>query len=322
MSPRPIIFDCDPGIDDAVALLMAFAHPEEFKFLGVTTVAGNVPIYHTARNALKICELAGRPDVPVFAGCSRPLVKSLLTVEEIHGKTGLDGSDLPEPTTSVQKQHAIDFIVDALMTATRKVTLIITGPQTNIAMALIKEPRIALNIEEIIFMGGSLAESNVTPSAEFNIYVDPYAAHVVLTSGIKTTMIGLDITHQLVATPARMDAIQAIGNKQALTVFDTLSFSGIYDIKRYGFGGGLVHDAAVVAYLLKPTLFEGRHVHVEIELGGHLTLGRTIVDWHRLADKPANTTVLRTVNTEGFFHLLETCLKRYDTLLDVLPKAV
>lgn len=311
VSCRPIIFDCDPGIDDAVALLMIFAHPEKFKILGVTTVAGNVSLSHITANALKICELAGRLDIPVFAGCSRPLVKSLVTCEEVHGETGLSGSNLPNPTLLPQKKHAVDFIIDTLMIAQEKVTLVVTGPQTNIAMALVKEPSIVQKIEEIIFMGGTLAESNITPSAEFNIFVDPYAAYVVLTSGAKISMVGLDVTHQLIATPERLKDIEKINNKQALTAVNMLAYSSIYDIKRYKFGGGLVHDAAVVAYLLNPELFVGRFVHVEVELNGTLTLGRTVIDWFHLTGKPENVTVFREVNVEGFFDLLKECLKLY-----------
>lgn len=312
MNLRPIIFDCDPGIDDAVALLMAFAHPERFKFLGITTVGGNVSVAKTSLNALKICELAGRGDIPVYAGCSRPLVKvTFLDGEVIHGSCGLEGADLPIPEAVPQRQHAVDFIIDTLMTSDEKITLIVTGPQTNIALALVKEPRIINNIQEIIFMGGALAESNITPSSEFNIFCDPHAAHVVLTSGAKLTMIGLDVTHQLVTTVDRMNALKSIGNKQALVAFSMLSFSGIYDIKRYGLGGGLVHDAVVVAYLLKPDLFKGRHVHVEIELSGHATFGRTVIDWYDLKKMSPNVTVVRDVEGDAFFDLLNACLRWY-----------
>ena len=312
MNLRPIIFDCDPGIDDAVALLMAFAHPEKFKFLGITTVAGNVSVSKTALNALKICELAGREDVPVYEGCSRPLIKDMrLDGEFIHGSSGLEGSNLPVPKGGVQRQHAVDFIIDTLMSATEKVTLVITGPQTNIAMALVKEPRIVENIAEIVFMGGALAESNITPSAEFNIFWDPHAAHVVLTCGVPKVMIGLDVTHQLVATAGRMNALKAIKNKQALTVYEMLSFSGIYDIKRYGLGGGLVHDAAVVAYLLKPEIFKGRDVHVEVELSGLIAMGRTVIDWYSLKQMSPNVKVMRDVEENAFFDLLTSCLQWY-----------
>lgn len=309
---RPLIFDCDPGTDDAVALLMVFAYPEQLKILGVTTVGGNVPLRYTAENALKIAELAGREDIPVFAGCDRPLVRhEYLSMEMIHGKTGLAGVDFKEPRRKVEPEHAIDFIVRTLMESPQKVTLAVTGPQTNIAMALVKEPRIVDKIEEIVFMGGAITEGNITPAAEFNFFLDPHAAHVVLSSKVKLIMMGLDVTHQLVTLPERLSALQNIGNKQAQAVFDILSFSGAYDMKRYEIDGGYIHDAVVSAYLLKPELFRGRDVPVEVEISGHLTAGRTLVDWYNVNKLQTNVTVMRDVDVSGFYDFLYASLKRY-----------
>ncbi len=312
MVSRPLIFDCDPGTDDAVALLMAFAHPEQLNILGVTTVGGNVPLRHTSLNGLKIAELAGREDIPVFAGCDRPLVKhEYLSVEQIHGKTGLAGVNFPDPQRALESEHAVDFIIRTLLQSPEKITLAVTGPQTNIAMALVKEPKIISKIDEIIFMGGSITEGNITPAAEFNLFMDPHAAHVVLSSKIKLTMMGLDVTHQLVTTPDRLTAIQKIGNKQSQAVFDILSFSGAYDMKRYEIDGGYIHDAVVTAYLLKPELFQGRDVPVTVEISGQMTMGRTLVDWYNVHKFPANVKVIRTVDVSGFYALLSECLKKY-----------
>lgn len=313
--PRPLIFDCDPGTDDAVALLMAFAHPQRLNILGVTTVGGNVPLKYTSVNGLKISELAGREEIPIFAGCDRPLVRhEYLTAEQIHGKTGLAGVDFPEPRRALESEHAVDFIIRTLLSSSEKITLVVTGPQTNIAMALVKEPRIVSKIDEVVFMGGSITEGNITPAAEFNFFMDPHAAHVVLSSKIKLTMLGLDVTHRLVTTPERLNAIQKIGNKQSQAVFDILSFSGIYDMKRYEIEGGYIHDAVVVAYLLKPELFLGRKVPVEVEISGELTMGRTVVDWYNVNKLPGNVDVIRHVDVEGFYTLLSACLERYSKL--------
>ncbi len=312
MKPRALIFDCDPGTDDAVALLMAFAHPERLNILGVTTVGGNVPLKYTSLNGLKIAELAGREDIPVFAGCDRPLVKhEYLSVEQIHGKTGLAGVSFPEPKRALESEHAVDFIIRTLLQSSEKITLAVTGPQTNIAMALVKEPKIVSKIDEIIFMGGSITEGNITPAAEFNFFMDPHAAHVVLSSKIKLTMMGLDVTHQLVTTPARLKAIQSIGNKQSQAVFDILSFSGAYDMNRYEIEGGHIHDATVTAYLLKPELFQGRECPVDVEISGQMTMGRTLVDWYNSNNNETNVKVIRSVDIEGFYDLLLECLKKY-----------
>jgi len=306
--------DCDPGQDDAIAILMAIAFPERFDILGITTVSGNVSLEKTTTNALKTCELAGRTDIPVYAGCSRHLVNDAFHMDEdLHGETGLGGTELPDPETKVQKEHAVDFLIEAILASPKKVTLAVTGPQTNIAMALIKDPRIKGNIEEIIFMGGALEESNITPSAEFNMYLDPEACRVVFTSGVKLTMLPLDITHKLLTSKTRLEKIRAVGNKQAEAVYSMLAFTEEYDMKRYGMDGGPVHDPSVLAFMLKPELFEGKDVYVTMDLNGEYTRGRTVIDWFDLTNTTPNIYVIRDGDVDGFFDLIIDCLKRYST---------
>ncbi len=257
---RRIIIDTDPGQDDAVAILLALASPEELDVIAVTAVAGNVPLELTARNALKICELAGRTDVPVYAGCQRPMVRTLFTAEYVHGPTGLDGADLPDPEMALQPDHAVDYLVETLMDSDAgEITLCPLGPLTNIAVALVKEPAIATKVREIVLMGGGFFEGgNVNPAAEFNIFVDPHAAHVVFTSGIPITMMPLDVTHQALTTPLRVEAFKALGTPAGDAVAGMLDFFDRYDMEKYGTEGAPLHDPCVVAYLLEPDLFDRR----------------------------------------------------------------
>ncbi len=310
-APAPIIIDCDPGQDDAVAILLALASPDELDLLGITTVAGNVPLALTAVNARKMCELAGRADTPVFAGCARPLVRRLRTAEDVHGKTGLDGADLPDPRMALQDRHGVDFLVDALAGAPEAgVTLCALGPLTNLAMALIKAPEVAGRIREIVLMGGAFGEGNTTPAAEFNIYVDPHAAHVVFTAGVAITMIGLDVTHQALTTRARLSAIRAIATPVADAVAGMLAFYDRHDVARYGMPGGPLHDPCVIAYLLRPELFSGRRAHVAVETGSELTMGRTVVDRWGLTDRPPNAQVMDRIDADGYYALIVERLRR------------
>ena len=312
MAPLPILIDCDPGQDDAVILLLAFASPEELEILGVTTVAGNVPLALTERNARLMCELAGRADVKVFAGCSRPLVRQLVTAEDVHGRTGIDGFDIYDPTHPLQPQHAVDFIVETLMAAADDaITLVPTGPLTNIAAALVKEPRIAPKIREIVLMGGAMREGgNVTPSAEFNIHVDPHAADVVFRCGRPLIVAGLDLTHQAMSTRARSQAIGAVGNKAGRAVQSALEFYNRHDVEKYGTDGGPLHDPCTIAYLLRPDLFGGKQVNVEIEIHSELTMGATAVDYWGVTDKPRNANWLHAIDADGFFDLLNERIGR------------
>ena len=305
MSKRSIIIDSDPGQDDAVALLLALASPE-LDVLGVTAVAGNVPLSYTSRNARVIVELAGRPDVPVFPGAIRPMVRPLVTAEHVHGKTGLDGPSLPDPTIALQDEDAVDFIIRTLRERPAgSVTLCPLGPLTNIALALIRAPDIAPRIAEIVLMGGAYFEGgNITPSAEFNIYVDPHAAEVVFKSGAPIVMMPLDVTHQVLSTKARIAAVERLGNRAGQVVAQMLSFSERFDLQKYGSDGAPLHDPCVIAYLLRPELFEGRHINVEIETRSELTMGATVADWWRVSGRPANATFMRSADADGFYSLL------------------
>ena len=309
---RKIIIDTDPGQDDAVAILLALASPEDFEVLGIVAVAGNVSLAQNARNALKVVELSGRTDVPVYAGCERPMRRHLVTAEHVHGDTGLNGPGLPEPKIRLKKQHGVDFIIEMLLAhEPGTVTLCTLGPLTNIAMALVKAPAIAPRIKEIVMMGGAYFEvGNITPAAEFNIYVDPEAADVVMRSGIPIVMVPLDVTHMILTTHDRLEKIDAIGNKAGRAVAQMLAFSERFDLTKYGTKGAPLHDPCVLAYLIKPELFEGRHINVSIETASELTMGMTVADYWGVTGRMKNVTFLRTGFAEGFYHLLTERLAR------------
>ncbi len=302
---RKIIIDTDPGQDDAVAILLALASPE-LEVVAITAVAGNVPLPLTERNVRKICELAGRPDMQVYAGASRPLMRTLVTAEYVHGNSGLDGPDLPDPQMPLQRQHAVDFIVETLMAAQAgEITLCPLGPLTNIAMALIREPAIAPKIREIVSMGGGFFEGgNTTPAAEFNIHVDPQAADIVFRSGVPIVMMPLDVTHQALTTKKRVDRFRAMGTKVGDATAALLDFFERFDEHKYGTDGGPLHDPCVIAYLVKPELFMGRHCNVMIETASELTMGMTVVDWWGVTRRPANALVMRNIDADGFYNLL------------------
>jgi purine nucleosidase len=308
---RRIIIDTDPGQDDAVAILLALASPE-LEVLGLTAVAGNVPLALTEKNARKICELAGKPRTKVFAGAIRPLVRTLVTAEEVHGQTGLNGPELPEPTMKLQDQHAVDFIVETLMTEPAgSVTLCPLGPLTNIALALIREPRIGPRIAQIVLMGGGYFEQgNVTPSAEFNIYVDPHAADIVFRSGAPIVMMPLDVTHKALTTRRRTAAFRDLGTPVGEATAQMLDFFERFDEAKYGTDGGPLHDPCVIAWLLRPELFRGRDCNVSIETASELTMGATVVDWWGVTGRQKNALVMRDIDADGFFALLVERLGR------------
>lgn len=312
MTPRKIIIDTDPGQDDAVAILLALSSPKELHVLGITCVAGNVPLELTARNARMICELAGKTDVPVYAGCDRPLGRALVTAEHVHGKTGLDGPDLPEPTMPVQDQHAVDFIINTLRReGAGTVTLCPLGPLTNIATAFERAPDIVEKVQEIVLMGGAYFEvGNITPTAEFNIYVDPQAADIVFNSGTHIVTMPLDVTHKALVTAPRNDAFRALGTPVGIAVAQMTEFFERFDKEKYGSAGAPLHDPCVTAYLLRPELFSGRHVNVEIETQSELTLGMTVADWWGVTDRPKNTVFMGDVDADGFFALLTERMAR------------
>ena len=312
MTPRPIIIDTDPSPDDAVAILIALASPDELNVLAVTTVAGNVPLPLTSKNARKALELAGRTTTPVYAGASAPLLRRLVTAEYVHGRTGFDGYDLPDPTTPLAPGFAPEVIVELVMNRpVGEVTLCCLAPLTNIALALLEEPRLAARLREIVLMGGSFSEGgNVTPAAEFNIYVDPEAAARVLECGAPITMIPLDCTHQARTTAARLDKLRRVGTPVAEAFFHLLKYNKLFDEQKYGWEGGPLHDATVIAYLLSPTLFSGRTVNVAVECASPLTLGMTVVDWWSVTGKPANAQVLREIDAGAYFDLVIERLAR------------
>lgn len=306
MAPRKIIFDTDPGQDDMAAILLALASRDEIEVLGIVAVAGNVPISHTSRNALRICELAGRGDVPVFAGSDQPMGRKLVTAEHVHGKTGLDGPDLPEPKIKLQAKPGVDYIVETIRASAKgEITLVTLGPLTDIALALDRAPEIAGKIREIVMMAGAYFEGgNITPAAEFNVYVDPTAADIVLRSGIPIVMLPLDVTHRVLVTPPRMERLFALGNRSGKALAEALTFSRSFDVKKYGWEGAPLHDPTTIAYLLKPALFQGRDINVSIETRSELTIGMTVADYWRVTKRPVNARYIRDVDADGFFALL------------------
>ncbi|MGD1853154.1 MAG: nucleoside hydrolase [Leptolyngbyaceae cyanobacterium] len=300
---RRIIIDCDPGVDDAIALLLAIAHPDSLNILGITTVAGNVPLPYTSQNALKICALANT-NLPVYAGCPRPMLRPLSTAADIHGVTGLQGAQLPNPQQPLMVQHAVAFLVDTLQQATEPITLATLGPLTNIALALIQAPQIAANIDSIVAMGGAITHGNMTPAAEFNIYVDPHAAQVVFTSGIPISLITLDTTHQVLTTAEHISALKQLNTSVGTAAADLLAHYGTPDIERYGMPGAPLHDPCVIAYLLNPELFTFRPTYTTVETTSPTNIGRTVIDWWgRTAAKP-NIHVADTVDTASLYELL------------------
>ncbi|MFB9949946.1 nucleoside hydrolase [Rhizobium puerariae] len=306
MERRKIIIDTDPGQDDAAAIMLAFASPAELEVLGLCAVAGNVPLSFTSRNLRIVCELCGRPDAAVYEGAEKPIVRPQVTAEHVHGRTGLDGAELPEPAMPAQGMHAVDFIIETLRSQPAgTVTLCTLGPLTNVALALRKAPDITPRVKELVMMGGGFFEGgNITPAAEFNIYVDPEAAQTVLASGMPIVMMPLDVTHKLLTTRARVGKIAALGTRPAHVLVDWLAFFERFDVEKYGSDGGPLHDPTVIAYLLKPELFSGRDCNVEIETQSELTAGMTVVDWWRVSGRKANAKVMRDVDADGFFELL------------------
>jgi purine nucleosidase len=310
---RKIIIDCDPGQDDAVALLLAFASRDELNLLGITTVGGNVPLELTQRNARMMCDIAGISDIPVYAGCAEPLERRLKTAEAIHGSTGVNGIDVFEPQTELQTQHAVDFIIETLFAAElESITLVPTGPLTNIATAIQREPEILSRVEQIVLMGGAMREGgNRTPSAEFNILVDPQAADIVFRCGRPITAMGLDVTHQVLSTEDRVDRIRALGNSVAIATADMLSFFDRYDTVKYSSKGAPLHDPCTVAWLLKPELFEGKDCNISVEIESELTMGHTAVDFWHVTDKPINATWIHAVDAPAFYDFLIARLDRF-----------
>ena len=310
---RKVIIDCDPGQDDAVALFLALSSPDELDVLGITTVAGNVPLELTQRNARMMCDIARRRDMAVYAGCDRPMQIDPITAEYIHGNTGIDGVDVFEPETPLQEQHAVDFIIETLLDAEdESVTLVPTGPMTNIATAIRREPAVLDRVEHIVAMGGAMREGgNRSPSAEFNVLADPHAADVVYNCGRPVTAMGLDVTHQVLSTRDRVARIRALGNPVAEATAGMLSFFHRYDTKKYGTEGAPLHDPCTVAWLLRPELFKTRRCNVSVEKESRLTLGHTAVDFWHVTDRPLNVDWTYEVDADGFYDLLIERIGRF-----------
>ena len=313
MSAKKIIIDCDPGQDDAICLLLAMASPGDLDVLGISAVAGNVPLDLTQRNARIICELAKRTDINVYAGCARPMVRDLVTAENVHGNTGIDGIEIYEPVHPLQSQHAVDFIIEAVHAEQEgTVTLVPMGPLTNIATAFDKDPSIVPKVEQIVLMGGAMREGgNHSPSAEFNMLVDPHAAELVFECGRPLTVLGLDVTHQVLATKERVARIREVGNEAAIATANMLDFFNRHDTKKYDSLGSPLHDPCTVAYLLKPDLFTGKHCNISIETQSELTMGNTAVDFWHVTDRPLNANWIYGIDADGFYELLTERLARY-----------
>jgi purine nucleosidase len=314
MSRQRIIIDCDPGQDDAVALFLAMASPDELEILGITAVAGNVPLELTQRNVRLMCDIAGHGDIPVFAGCDRPMVRDLLTAEKVHGKTGIDGVEIVEPQTPLQEQHAVDYIVETLRAAEdESVTLVPTGPLTNIGTVIDRAPDVLAKIRQLVIMGGAMREGgNYSPSAEFNILVDPHAAAIVFGCGRPITSMGLDVTHQVLSTRARVERIRALGNPVAEATAGMLGFFERHDSKKYGVEGAPLHDPCTIAWLLDPQLFEGKFCNLSVETQSELTMGHTAIDFWHVTDRPHNVNWIYSVDADGFYDLLTDRLARFE----------
>ncbi len=296
-------------------LLLAMASPEELDILGITTVAGNVPLNLTQRNARLMCELAGRVDIPVFAGCEHPLVRELITAENVHGGSGIDGAPVHPPSIPLQERHAVDFIIETLEQADNaSVTLVPTGPLTNIASAFQRRPDLTARVCEIVLMGGAMREGgNTTPSAEFNILVDPHAANIVLHCGRPLTIAPLDVSHQVIVTREWLDSLRALTSTVAVATLGMLEYFNRHDAEKYHIEGAPLHDPCTIAYLLEPGLFHGKRCNVEVETRSELTMGHTAVDFWGISGRAANVNWLHAVDAPGFFNLLTERLARYET---------
>lgn len=312
MAARRIIIDTDPGVDDAIAILMALASPE-LEVLGLSAVAGNVSLELTAANALRVCELAGRCDMPVFAGCAKPLKRPLVTATVAHGETGLNGANLPPARMSLQSTHAVDWLIDRVMESSAgEITICALGPLTNIATAIHREPRFSQKLREIVIMGGAGENAgNVSAHAEFNIFVDPEAAAEVFKCGCPLTLVPLDLTQQVIVTRSRLDRIRSLGSRVGQAVTGMLEFYNGFDTGRTERASDALHDPCVIAYLLNRDLFAGSRIEVAIETESGDKSGMTVMDWAGLSRRAPNCYVIQKVDADGFFRLLLDRLGKY-----------
>jgi len=313
MKPIPIIVDCDPGIDDTIALLAAFVSPE-LNILGITPVCGNQPLERTVRNALQVCELGGRTDIPVYAGCFRPMLREPIH-GQFHGKTGLGNTTLPDPVKTAESISAVDFLIVALTDAADKgerVTLCCLGPLTNLAVALRIKPQIIDGIERIVMMGGAYREpGNRTMTSEFNVLADPHAAHVVFSSGIPIVALALDATHQVMLKPEHVAEFSRVSGRISATLAELMAFWDRNDVRRYGSRGGPLHDPLVIAYILAPHLFETQKARVFVEHESELCMGQTIADWYGKSGLEPNADIVTKVDANGVIAFFLERLSRY-----------
>ncbi|WP_422088348.1 nucleoside hydrolase [Variovorax sp.] len=311
-APHTLIIDTDPGADDVIALLFAMAAPERLDIRALTTVAGNVPLAKTSRNARLACEWAGRPDIAVYAGAQRPLKRTPIYAANIHGREGLTGVAVYEPAAPLAEGNAVDYLIRTLRAAPEKsVTLAMLGPQTNLALALEQAPDIVRGLRELVLMAGAhFNGGNITPTAEFNVFADPHAAEAVLASGVPITMLPLDVTHKILTSEERIARLRTLGNRAGAIVADILDAYAPQEMKHYDMPGGPVHDATVTAYLLQPSLFTGRRIHVEIDSREGMGFGQTVADWHGSLRRPANVNWIIDGDAQGFFDLLTEHIAR------------
>lgn len=308
---KRIIIDCDPGHDDMMAIMLACASPE-IELIGITTVAGNQTGEKTFRNALKTLTLINRRNIPVARGADRPLKRELTVAPEIHGVSGLDGADLPEPGFEGLNIQATDFIIKTVLESAEKIILVPTGPLTNIASTLRQKPDIKERIERIVLMGGAVCDSNITPAAEFNIYVDPEAAEIVFASGLPITMVGLDVTNKALFTFSDIERIAGLNGKVSKVVAPLLEFFARSNREFFGFAGAPLHDALAVAHLIEPGVIKTRHLHAAVETEGKLTRGRTVVDVYGITGNEPNVDVALEVNNGVFKEMIIGAIKKLD----------
>ena len=310
MSREKIILDCDPGHDDAVAIMLAAISPK-IELLGITVVAGNQKLEKTVNNALKVCDHLNL-DIPVYSGMSRPMIREQVIADEIHGETGLDGPIFGELKKKIEEKHAVNFIIDTLMNSDEKITLVPTGPLTNIAMAMRFEPRIIEKIRRIILMGGAYQLGNITPAAEFNILADPDAAHVVFTSGVKLTMMGLDLTRQAQATREVIEKMKTLNNKASELFVDLMEFFASTQKEVFGWPAPPVHDPTTIAYIIDPTCVEVKPMFCEVEIWSERSYGRTLCDYLGILKKEPNIDVAVKLDFDKFWNIIYENLKLYD----------
>ena len=310
MERRKIILDCDPGHDDAIALMMAAKHPS-LELLGVTIVAGNQTLEKTLVNGLNVCQKLGL-SVPVYAGMKRPIMRQQIVAADIHGESGLDGPVFDPLTKKPEPEHAVSYLIRTLMASEGDITLVAVGPLSNVAVAMRMEPGIVSKIREIVLMGGAYGTGNVTPSAEFNIYADPEAARVVFTSGVPIVMMGLDLTNQTVCTADVIERMRNTGNRAGALFADIMSFTLKTQAEVYGLAGGPVHDATCIGYLIDPDCITTKDMYVEIDVNEGPCYGRTVCDELGITGKTPNAKVGTKIDTPRFWDRVEECIRRYD----------